>query len=75
VTFRNVICLADSVCGTLLSTHTAADTFFLVDREGKEILTYACRTLLVNNVCFVFVSEIFKCGENRVRSCLTQTAE
>ena len=71
----NIVGLCNSVNRAVLSALAASDTLILVDGEGKEALTYACRTLLVYNVSDILVSEEVKSGKNRVRSCLTKTAK
>ena len=45
------------------------------DRISYERLTGGCRTLVVVNMVFVFVPEVFDRRKNRVWSCLSKTAE
>ena len=61
VTGSDVVCSCDSVCGTLLCTHTASDTLVLENLELEELLTYACRTLLINDMSNVLISEVTNC--------------
>ncbi len=75
MTGSDVISLGDSISRAVLSALAATDTFFLVDNEGNELLTYACGTLLVNDVSNILISEVLESRKNRVRSCLTETAK
>ena len=45
------------------------------DRISYERLTGGCCTLVVVNMVFVFVPEVFDRRKNRVWSCLSETAE
>ena len=71
----NVICLMDGVNGAVLSALAAADTLVLINNEGEKALTYACRTLLVNDVSYILVAEEVKSSENGVGRSLTETAK
>ncbi len=75
MTGRDVVGLDDGVCGAVLCALSAADALFLVDNERKEMLTYAGRTLLVLNVCDIFVAEISEGRKHRVGRGLTESAE
>ena len=61
--------------GAFSCASRAAFTFVCVDGERKKTFASACGTSLVLNVCNVFVSEITKRAEYRVRSRLTKTAK
>ena len=41
---------------------------------GKERFADACRAAFLFDVCFVLVTEVTQGGQNRVRSCLAETA-
>ena len=71
----NVVGLLDSVNGAVSCALATSDTLILVDVEGKEVLTYACRTLLVYNVSDILVAEEVEGSKNGVGSSLSKTAE
>ena len=54
----NIVGLEDRVCRTVLRALSAADTFFRIDLELNELLTYSCRTFLVNDVSDIFVFKV-----------------
>ena len=53
----------------------AAAAFIRLDFIGEERFADTRRALLVNNMSLIFVAEEFECCENRIRSCLSKTAE
>ena len=71
----NVVGLDDSVNGAVLSALATSDTLVLINVEGKEVLTYACRTLLVYNVSDILFTEELEGCKNGVGSSLTETAK
>ena len=71
----NIVGLCNSVNRAVLSALAASDTLILVDGEGKEALTYAGGTLLVNNVSYILIAEELESSENGVGSSLSKTAE
>ncbi len=71
----DIVGSGDGSSGAVLSAETAADALVLIDNEGKEILTDACRALLINNVSYILITEETESGKNRVGSSLTETAE
>ena len=71
----NVVGLNDCIVGAVLSALTASDTYVLINSEGEHALTYACRTLLLNNVSDILIAEELKSCKNGVRSSLTETAK
>ena len=65
----------DSSGRAVSRAESTAAALFGIDFIGEELLADACGTLLVDNVCDIFVAEEVECRENRVRSCLTEGAE
>ena len=57
VSGSNVIGLDDSINRAVLSALATADTLVLVNGEGKKVLTYAGRALLVHNVSDILLAE------------------
>ena len=56
VSFLNLT--GDCACGTNSGAESTALTLVSDDFVGKELLTYACRALLVHDVSDVFVTEV-----------------
>ena len=48
----------DSACGTYSGAECASLTLVSVDGVGEKLLTYACGTLLVNDMGYIFVAEV-----------------
>jgi len=65
----------DGIDRTGLDTEPAADTLVFYDAEGQKVRTYAGRTTLVDNVCFVLVTEIAQRGHDRIRRGLAESAQ
>jgi hypothetical protein len=65
---------ADTADGTDPSTGGTTDTFFFDDGVGEQIFAFAGRTFFIEDVCFIFIAEIFKGGHNGVWSGLSEPA-
>ena len=72
---RNFLFPSDRGGRTQLRADTAALADIRIDLNLNELLTYAGRTFLVDNVSDIFVPEVSQRAENRVWSCLPQTAQ
>ena len=75
MTGSDVVGLDDGINGAVLCTLAAANTLVLIDDEGNQLLADAGRTLLIDNVSDIFVTEELEGCENGVGSSLTKTAE
>ena len=49
--------VVDTSSFTILCTESASDTLVKIDRELNKLLTYACGTLLINDMRNVLISE------------------
>ena len=58
-----------------LQAEFADDTLLSVDIVADKTLTNTCGANLIDNVSLILVSEELECCENRVGSCLTETAK
>ena len=75
MTRSDIIASRNCICRTVLCTKTASDTLVLINVKVKKLLTYTCRTRLVNNMCYVLVAEETERRKNGVRRSLSKTAE
>ena len=61
MTGSDVIGSCNSICRTLLCAHSATDTLIKVNLELKQGVSYACGTLLINDMSNVLISKVTKC--------------
>ena len=61
--------------GTYSRAKRTTLTLISIDGVSKKLLTNTCRTLLINDMSNVLISEVTKCRENGVRSGLSKSAE
>ena len=66
---------ADSRSRAVAGALCAALALLRVDDIVEESLADACRASLVNDMSNILISEVFESRENRVRCCLTESAE
>lgn len=66
---------ADGVCRAVSCALGAALAELWVDGVVEECLTYACRASLLYDVSLILISEVLQSRKNRVRCCLTESAE
>ena len=60
---------------TFLCAERAALAEFFVDLESFQCFAFSCRAVFILYMGFIFITEMFKGGENRIRRCLPKSAE
>ncbi len=72
---RLFLLAGDRIVGAGGDTRQTAGTFLFNHGIGDQLATDAGRAFLVADMCEVFVTEIAKCRQQRIRAGLAQTAE